>query len=139
MSRAGDPYTDRYAPDGLAPATLEAAERLLAERWDPSGTIARGLARRPTRGDGMAPRSMADAALQCCGILAGGGAPPHVSGFLRIHETAVLGEPADDAEKVERAHRRWHAGTGLWCLVRGVPERPWPGKTRGVAEEDTDD
>ncbi len=133
MSRAPASFPPYHGRAAFRPETLAHAERLLVARWDPDGTIARAMAARPEGPDPTRPRTMADAALEACGILAAGGPEAQVSGYLKREEMALLQEPADDAELVARRERRQRVAAALWRLVRGItepgdsPDVPAPG------------
>lgn len=121
MSRPRDSHPPYHGRAALKPETLEAAERLLAIRWDPDGILRRAMASRPESPDPTRPRTLADAAREACGVLAAGGPETQVSGYLRREEVALLEPPADEQEQIQRRERRQSAALALWRLVRGIP------------------
>jgi len=121
MSRSPTSFPPYHGRAAFQPETLGQAARLLAACWDPDGALARAMATRPEGPDPTRPRTMADAALESCGILAAGGPEAQVSGYLKREEMALLHEPADDAERVARRERRQGVALALWRLVRGIP------------------
>ena len=93
---------------------------VLAAHWDATGALAAALAARPEGPDPTRPRSLDEVARDVAGLLAAGGTEAALSGYLRREEEAVLGPPADDAERQFRGSRRAFVRAALWRAARGL-------------------
>jgi hypothetical protein len=115
-----DPLPQSLAVAAFAPETLALLERVLTAQWDPDGTVAVALARRPVSHDPTRPRSLADVAREVAGLLSAGGGEAEVGGYLKREELALFGPLPEGEAKERRRARRERVRESLWRAVRGI-------------------